>query len=193
MRISDWSSDVGSSDLRQEGGEEASCEEGCQEGHQEDGEEGPREACQEGGQEEACQEGREEGQAPGEASCEKGRPRGDPRRTCADDVKTRNRSAVIRLPLRMPRRRGSFFWFFTTQIRGRAFLPDRTHRRDLPAAPECGSQACLKAPLSALSRRLRSEEHTSELQSLMRISSAVFCLKKKKIHIQAHLHQRHTT
>src|SRR3546814_4603112 len=29
------------------------------------------------------------------------------------------------------------------------------------------------------SRRIRSEEHTSELQSLMRISSAVFCLKKK--------------
>src|SRR3546814_4268963 len=30
----------------------------------------------------------------------------------------------------------------------------------------------------------RSEEHTSELQSLMRISYAVFCLKKKKIHIR---------
>src|SRR3546814_1278260 len=29
--------------------------------------------------------------------------------------------------------------------------------------------------------RLRSEEHTSELQSLMRISYAVFCLKKKRI------------
>src|SRR3546814_4475851 len=29
----------------------------------------------------------------------------------------------------------------------------------------------------------RSEEHTSELQSLMRISYAVFCLKKKKVHI----------
>src|SRR3546814_2283598 len=28
----------------------------------------------------------------------------------------------------------------------------------------------------------RSEEHTSELQSLMRISYAVFCLKKKKLH-----------
>src|SRR3546814_9479798 len=28
--------------------------------------------------------------------------------------------------------------------------------------------------------RARSEEHTSELQSLMRISSAVFCLKNKK-------------
>src|SRR3546814_10108162 len=32
--------------------------------------------------------------------------------------------------------------------------------------------------------RLRSEEHTSELQSLMRSSYAVFCLKKKKITLQ---------
>src|SRR3546814_8209214 len=31
-----------------------------------------------------------------------------------------------------------------------------------------------------VARGLRSEEHTSELQSLMRISYAVFCLKKKK-------------
>src|SRR3546814_5003774 len=30
-------------------------------------------------------------------------------------------------------------------------------------------------------RDFRSEEHTSELQSLMRISYAVFCLKKKKL------------
>src|SRR3546814_12635262 len=36
------------------------------------------------------------------------------------------------------------------------------------------------------SRTRRSEEHTSELQSLMRISYAVFCLKKKKILIQIH-------
>src|SRR3546814_3632139 len=35
----------------------------------------------------------------------------------------------------------------------------------------------------AFLRRARSEEHTSELQSLMRISYAVFCLKKKKKHI----------
>src|SRR3546814_1392923 len=33
----------------------------------------------------------------------------------------------------------------------------------------------------AFQRVRRSEEHTSELQSLMRISYAVFCLKKKKI------------
>src|SRR3546814_4377907 len=39
---------------------------------------------------------------------------------------------------------------------------------------------------------IRSEEHTSELQSLMRISYAVFCLKKKKnnIHVREHLYQQ---
>src|SRR3546814_3060040 len=37
------------------------------------------------------------------------------------------------------------------------------------------------------SRRVRSEEHTSELQSLMRISYAVFCLKKKKHNYTKHL------
>src|SRR3546814_2565102 len=37
-------------------------------------------------------------------------------------------------------------------------------------------RACLDAQIAGV----RSEEHTSELQSLMRISYAVFCLKKKK-------------
>src|SRR3546814_7140489 len=36
--------------------------------------------------------------------------------------------------------------------------------------------------IAAVDAVLRSEEHTSELQSLMRISYAVFCLKKKKHH-----------
>src|SRR3546814_2121065 len=44
-----------------------------------------------------------------------------------------------------------------------------------------------KAPIPAdgkVDKMVRSEEHTSELQSLMRISYAVFCLKKKtKKHI----------
>src|SRR3546814_6738137 len=40
----------------------------------------------------------------------------------------------------------------------------------------------------------RSEEHTSELQSLMRISYAVFCLKKKKTkHISKQQHIHNTT
>src|SRR3546814_1510628 len=43
----------------------------------------------------------------------------------------------------------------------------------------------------------RSEEHTSELQSLMRISYAVFCLKKKKHekysnHVISVIHNKHT-
>src|SRR3546814_7566116 len=42
---------------------------------------------------------------------------------------------------------------------------------------------------TAKARIRRSEEHTSELQSLMRISYAVFCLKKKKQHHQVpHTH-----
>src|SRR3546814_4917084 len=43
--------------------------------------------------------------------------------------------------------------------------------------PACGSGVFLVEAY-----RRRSEEHTSELQSLMRISSAVFCLKKKTNH-----------
>src|SRR3546814_6833090 len=52
-------------------------------------------------------------------------------------------------------------------------VPDRLCRRSRPppSAPPCS--------LFQL-RFARSEEHTSELQSLMRISSAVFCLQKNK-------------
>src|SRR3546814_4980716 len=38
---------------------------------------------------------------------------------------------------------------------------------------------------------VRSEEHTSELQSLMRISYAVFCLKKKNTHSPTHTYSQH--
>src|SRR3546814_5209231 len=45
-----------------------------------------------------------------------------------------------------------------------------------------GNSEAFKKRLAAIwsNRDARSEEHTSELQSLMRISYAVFCLKKKK-------------
>src|SRR3546814_6180183 len=45
----------------------------------------------------------------------------------------------------------------------------------------------LRVELQVRRRGTRSEEHTSELQSLMRISYAVFCLKKKK-HLAPHIH-----
>src|SRR3546814_14444824 len=48
----------------------------------------------------------------------------------------------------------------------RGALPEEVHHRAVGAVPDRWT--------------LRSEEHTSELQSLMRISYAVFCLKKKK-------------
>src|SRR3546814_8918296 len=59
-----------------------------------------------------------------------------------------------------------------------------------PAAAGCCTRATSTPTSTTGTRRRRSEEHTSELQSLMRISYAVFCLKKKK-HEQAHQHQQH--
>src|SRR3546814_7686094 len=56
-------------------------------------------------------------------------------------------------------------------------------RKDLQPAPAAKSTtaSARQMPLSLPVRPdFRSEEHTSELQSLMRISYAVFCLKKKK-------------
>src|SRR3546814_8956591 len=41
-------------------------------------------------------------------------------------------------------------------------------------------------------RKIRSEEHTSELQSLMRTSYAVFCLKKQKTHTKNNRNQSKT-
>src|SRR3546814_2307515 len=57
--------------------------------------------------------------------------------------------------------------------------------RDLLSLSDRPDQSCAAADIIATEQlaTVRSEEHTSELQSLMRISYAVFCLKKKK---QAH-------
>src|SRR3546814_7559850 len=61
---------------------------------------------------------------------------------------------------------------------------DRTHSTAMAAGASTleggfleASGLLAEAPAASA---LRSEEHTSELQSLMRISYAVFCLKKKK-------------
>src|SRR3546814_5231148 len=61
------------------------------------------------------------------------------------------------------------------------------HRPDLRAEGAAGQHPCQEidrerepVALVAADRQDRSEEHTSELQSLMRISYASFCLTKKK-------------
>src|SRR3546814_7619134 len=67
---------------------------------------------------------------------------------------------------------------------------EREAATDAALAAEIARHRALKARLSAhyapvleeaVPERLRSEEHTSELQSLMRTSYAVFCLKKTKV------------
>src|SRR3546814_7872959 len=51
---------------------------------------------------------------------------------------------------------------------------------DGPQLTELGELEPSLGPSCSPDGKWRSEEHTSELQSLMRISYAVFCLKKKK-------------
>src|SRR3546814_7315814 len=100
---------------------------------------------------------------------------------------------------------------YTTLFRSRrgAVPPavDRGHARTLlrparpahrgvragPLRPPPGRDGELQGRRAPGERR-RSEEHTSELQSLMRISYAVFCLKKKKqINSTTHTdHKSHT-
>src|SRR3546814_1244293 len=78
---------------------------------------------------------------------------------------------------------------YTTLFRSRSALQrfDERHIAEhFSGAPfvlaqmEGRSAGRLSQAVGARQGRLRSEEHTSELQSLMRISYAVFCLKKKK-------------
>src|SRR3546814_8732583 len=53
-------------------------------------------------------------------------------------------------------------------------------QRAVPDRDQGSVSGCLECAFVSGDHRVRSEEHTSELQSLMRISYAVFCLKKKK-------------
>src|SRR3546814_4090650 len=67
---------------------------------------------------------------------------------------------------------------------GRFTHPDRTGEPERQRPP--GHDVRSARSSSSRSRGGRSEEHTSELQSLMRSSYAVFCLKKK-IYIYDHI------
>src|SRR3546814_1385309 len=83
--------------------------------------------------------------------------------------------------------------FRSIQLRRQAYLFSRVNRCRPPC---CDQGRVIKDYLfvkhDCKTRRplaeLRSEEHTSELQSLMRISYAVFCLKKKNEDITTTAH-----
>src|SRR3546814_4175172 len=81
---------------------------------------------------------------------------------------------MIRRPPRSTRTDTLFPYttLFRSPSRARRMTSDSFRRRPRQAHPESSSISC------ATDGR-RSEGHTSELQSLMRISYAVFCLKKK--------------
>src|SRR3546814_9478397 len=63
-------------------------------------------------------------------------------------------------------------------LSGAMLIDMKLRRREQPPEVPYGV-AIAAAGLWAVHQHYRSEEHTSELQSLMRISYAVFCLKKK--------------
>src|SRR3546814_2416976 len=124
MRISDWSSDVCSSDL----GARSSSEDAKGRCQRREGEDRDRDSEAE--------------------TTDNPKPSGSRRRHLEVGIGFQVAERLAQLP--------------TDQRRQRRIRPD------VPAKPERASKP------------VRSEEHTSELQSLMRISSAVFCLKKKK-------------
>src|SRR3546814_8183599 len=91
---------------------------------------------------------------------------------CSSDLALRPRSPSPRSSVRSSRCRYLSCWSASPSGSDAAgFRPLSPRKTDLHDRPNL-------LPL-AQARRTRSEEHTSELQSLMRISYAVFCLKKK--------------
>src|SRR3546814_1769555 len=76
----------------------------------------------------------------------------------------------------------------TTPAQGRGRTELMTVRDLTDALHRALVRADALVPRAEAALALRSEEHTSELQSLMRISYAVFCLKKKNKN-----HHNHTT
>src|SRR3546814_9896027 len=84
---------------------------------------------------------------------------------------------------------------YTTLFRSTDAAAQRRHqlahliRRLAIAREEDESQGIRGLEEALFHGRERSEEHTSELQSLMRISYAVFCLKKKKHNTTTQTHQ----
>src|SRR3546814_10694952 len=83
----------------------------------------------------------------------------------AFEVPARRAAAPRRIPFHLPR------------LARRGLAPDR----------EIGGVALALDLVDPAFALVRSEEHTSELQSLMRISYAVFCLKKKQKKTRKHI------
>src|SRR3546814_3880256 len=114
---------------------------------------------------------------------------------CSSDLRRwvlrRGPEAVEHAPLRLPLGRGlrlasaavagiaNRAWIFAHLAHGSRARAKDLHRRAFRPFRQ-SDLARQSAPVGESTNLRRSEEHTSELQSLMRLSYAVFCLKKKK-------------
>src|SRR3546814_7266518 len=139
MRISDWSSDVCSSDL----GARSSSEDAKGRCQRREGEDRDRDSEAE--------------------TTDNPKPSGSRRRHLEVGIGFQVAERLAQLP--------------TDQRRHRRIRPDvpAKHERESKPVDRHLRGACRAAPAVG-----RSEEHQTQLQSLMRISYAVFCLKKKK-------------
>src|SRR3546814_6982641 len=83
-------------------------------------------------------------------------------------------------PLGIPAGSGAATEARSARGRGRARKTAMQPRMAAATAVVCATSMTMPGSITRSPGLPRSEEHTSELQSLMRISYAVFCLKKKK-------------
>src|SRR3546814_4337506 len=106
-----------------------------------------------------------------------GRSRFECKLFSGDALRHNNGSTVLGIPKRLQNVRQT-----QAVVRGRRQFVEELRRRRVgqrDCAVHITDNGSIRKLLHPI-RDKRSEEHTSELQSLMRISYAVFCLKKKK-------------
>src|SRR3546814_2671413 len=159
MRISDWSSDVCSSDLWRPAGRDRKAQQAIVERHQRLGARAHR-----------AQDFGMVGVEPAGERAERGQ---DQLGAGRDEASPRHAAAAQRHPpfgMKMARKLGA-------RLAGHRFMA-KHQPRDLGLVHDLAA-AMVDPRGIVIARDPRSEEHTSELQSLMRISYAVFCLKKK--------------
>src|SRR3546814_10534446 len=86
-------------------------------------------------------------------------------------IESQTVSQMVDRVMEMPE--GTRLYLLAPIVRGRK----GEYRKELADLQKRGFQ---RVKIDGTLHEIRSEEHTSELQSLMRLSYAVFCLKKKK-------------
>src|SRR3546814_5049425 len=109
---------------------------------------------------------------------------------CSSDLKSNNPAEFVRKDAQRPPKgiihlRHRCDHCFCLSLKRHASPPGRRLRTVPPTAPVPRRLRPHSTQCAWPAYPIRSEEHTSELQSLMRISYAVFCLKKNIIHPDA--------